>query len=119
MDEVLRLFKPDNVFALVFFLTFIGLGIFISRNWKDILGFLERREENRHKEQLAKQDSGEMTREALANLTRSVAEVNQIIGRHTLETQKVVLKVDVLVQVIERIAERMGNGYSHQKDTGS
>lgn len=119
MNELLQLFKPDNVFTLVFFLAFVGFGLFLSRNWKDILGYFEKKEENRHKEQLAKQDSGEMTREALAKMTRSVEESAQNTSKHTLETQKLVLKVDVMVQVLERLAERLGNGYAHQEDINS
>lgn len=119
MDEILKLFKPDNVFTLVFFLTFIGLGFFLSRNWKDILGYFEKKEENRHKEQLAKQDSGEMTREALGRMAQSMEANSHQIGKQTLETQKLVLKVNVMVQVLERVAERLGNGYSHPKNTNS
>jgi len=123
MSELLTAFKPDNVFTLVFFIVVVGSGIFLARNWKDILVLFQEREKNRHAEVIAKRDSGELTREALAALTASITEHNKEatvqVQRQTFELQKVGLKLEVLTQVMERIAEKTGNGYDHKSSSSS
>lgn len=123
MDQLLGMFKPDNVFTLVFFIVIVGGGLFFSRNWKDILELFREREKNRHDEAVAKRDSGEFTREVLQGLTQAMTAHTEAATTQTakqmLELQRLVLRLEVLTSVMERVAEKVGNGYTPKDDPNS
>lgn len=108
-DILTALFDPDHVLSLVFYLAFLGIGSFLFKNWREILGHLDKKAELRHKIELERIASDE--RIAL-RWQQSMEQVTGVMNEQNSRLTSTEAQMSVLIESMERLFRYLVNGHT-------
>jgi HAMP domain-containing protein len=107
-SEILTaLFDPEHVLSLVFYLSFIFVGLFLFKNWRSILEHLGKRTDLRHKVEMERIASEERVAVRWQN---AMSDISAVLGAQNDRLTATEAQMSVLVQSIERLFRHLVNG---------